>query len=419
MHRAFVLASCLGSSCVVLDPAARLCAIGSEGCACTGGGACDGGLDCRSGICTDPNVAVSGTDGGTTKGADDTGDPSQDGTGDDTDVDTSIDAMPNYVFVTSTAHRGGALGGLAGADAICQERADAAGLPGTYRAWLSSAQQDAKDRLGTARGWLRTDGKPFARDLAQVLQGAFYHPPMLDEYGNAPSNWLVWTATLHSGVGLDDDGGQMCAGWTSEDPERSALQGDREAGGSWWTSRRLGACNEAAHLYCFGIDEEYELEVEPAAGRRVFVTAGGVSSTQGVAAADALCQSEADAAGLSGSFLALMAVSQSAPADRFDLDGPPWVRMDGIPLFSPGEPLGRLETPITFRANGVVSDVAMAWLGSPSPTTVATSQETCEDWTSTEGEAPLATVFHVGWFNWGLGGGNSCSATVLALCFEQ
>jgi hypothetical protein len=43
---------------------------------------------------------------------------------------------PCKVFVTSTVHDGN-LGGLAGADAICNSLASDAGLPGTYKAWLS------------------------------------------------------------------------------------------------------------------------------------------------------------------------------------------------------------------------------------------------------------------------------------------
>ena len=43
------------------------------------------------------------------------------------------------VFITSTLHDGN-LGGVAGADQICNELASDAGLPGTYMAWLSSSQ---------------------------------------------------------------------------------------------------------------------------------------------------------------------------------------------------------------------------------------------------------------------------------------
>ena len=47
------------------------------------------------------------------------------------------------VFVTSTTHTGN-LGGLDGADAICQARAESGpAAPGTYKAWLSTAAESA------------------------------------------------------------------------------------------------------------------------------------------------------------------------------------------------------------------------------------------------------------------------------------
>ena len=42
------------------------------------------------------------------------------------------------VFTTSTTQNGD-LGGLSGADALCQDLADSAGLSGTYLAWLADA----------------------------------------------------------------------------------------------------------------------------------------------------------------------------------------------------------------------------------------------------------------------------------------
>ena len=48
-------------------------------------------------------------------------------------------------FVTSQLYNGN-MGGLAGADARCQGLADAVGLPGTYRAWLSSATESPSTR---------------------------------------------------------------------------------------------------------------------------------------------------------------------------------------------------------------------------------------------------------------------------------
>jgi hypothetical protein len=419
MLRGFVVGAALATStsCVVIDPNAQLCAVGGEGCACTQGGACDTGLECREGMCVDPDAPVGTGTSGASQGETDDVDTSG-ATSNDTE-DTGLEHGPNVVFVTSTQHRPSALGGLEGADAICQMRADAAGLDGTYRAWLSTSDTDAKNRLAGARGWVRPDGSPFARDLAQIVAGGFYYPPMLDEHGAVPSTWRVWTGTLGDGTALAFEG-HFCQDWTDDDPGTSALQGELDAGPGWWSDRFIVPCDDAARLYCFGIDHDYDLEIEPVQGRQVFVTNAGLDADEGRDVADTLCAAEAAAAGLSGSFLALMAVPGSAPADRFDLGGPPWVRMDGIPLFAPGDAMGSLETAIALRANGTVASVAMAWLGSTSPTAAGTLDHTCQDWSSLMGSAPLATVFHTFWYNWGLGGGtDECDARFPVICFEE
>jgi hypothetical protein len=65
----------------------------------------------------------------------------------------AIDAPPpdadlsaHLVFVTSTV-QSCALGGLTGADAICQARAQATSLPGTYKAWLADANGSPATRM--------------------------------------------------------------------------------------------------------------------------------------------------------------------------------------------------------------------------------------------------------------------------------
>jgi len=58
-------------------------------------------------------------------------------------------------FVTSKGPGNGAnLGGLAGADAYCQKLAEAAGVTGpkTWRAYLSTDEINAKDRIGSEIG---------------------------------------------------------------------------------------------------------------------------------------------------------------------------------------------------------------------------------------------------------------------------
>jgi hypothetical protein len=51
-------------------------------------------------------------------------------------------------FVTSSNPKGGNLGGLAGADTVCQTLARAVGNTKTWRAYLSTSTVDAKSRIG-------------------------------------------------------------------------------------------------------------------------------------------------------------------------------------------------------------------------------------------------------------------------------
>jgi hypothetical protein len=58
----------------------------------------------------------------------------------------AADLQPRIIFVTSTAHDG-AFGGVLAGDAICQARALAAGLPGTYKVWLADATRWPANRM--------------------------------------------------------------------------------------------------------------------------------------------------------------------------------------------------------------------------------------------------------------------------------
>lgn len=60
--------------------------------------------------------------------------------------DVTTRAGQTYVFATSTSYTGD-FGGLAAADSICMTRANAAGLPGAWKAVLSDGSTNAKDRL--------------------------------------------------------------------------------------------------------------------------------------------------------------------------------------------------------------------------------------------------------------------------------
>jgi hypothetical protein len=328
----------------------------------------------------------------------------------------------NVVFVTSTVHSGD-LGGLAGADGICAARAIAGGIPGVYVAWLSTGTVDGRDRLGTAEGWVRIDGKPFARSRADLLAGRILYPVLLDEFGLEQVGQQVFSATSPGGTLLP---GRDCSGWTTADPNAVVNGGSVSAGSGSWTYYWSGGCNLSSHLLCFGIDYVAPLSLNPRPGRRAFFavswTPGG-----GITSADATCQGLAATAGLGGTFKALLATTTASAISRFDTSGPPWVRLDEVSLADPAANLAasridaalNLTTTMFYVNGGGAFD--LAWTGAGSATALGTPTSTCSDWNdaspSGTGQAGFPVVIGTPFFYWAPGA--ACSTPYGLYCLQE
>jgi hypothetical protein len=299
---------------------------------------------------------------------------------------------PNIVFVSSLTYNGN-LGGLAGADQKCQSLATAAGLPqNTYRAWLSTSTVNAIDRLGSARGWVRVDGKPFADTKADITSGKIYHPIRVDETGvfvNDISSLLVWTGTNSIGT----VSGRTCSDWTTNNNAVGGDLGSCDGVGATFTLSNWVQCNNTRRLYCFGVDKNIPVTVIPVAGRMAFVTsATWTPEAGGLTAADALCQGEATSASLPGTFKALLATSTNSSQSRFQPIAPgslPWVRPDGVAIAPTAAELFTLtflNTAINQPADGLsYYGYDGVWGGAWNLHTAGTSGSTCDNWTSTTG----------------------------------
>jgi len=280
----------------------------------------------------------------------------------------------NVVFVTSTVHVPGNLGGLANADMICAARANEAGLTGQYVALLATNNTLATDRLGNARGWVRPDGTPFADRVSDLLAGAIFYPPREDESGHdiAPTETAVVGAS-----------GFECGGWM--DPTAGTVTGRPFYVGAAWANQDRPSCMQQQHLYCFGISLANPLVVTPTPGRRAFVTVQSFTPGGGLSAADATCASDAQLAGLNGTFVALMSTTSVSAVSRLVLNGPTWVRLDGVPLAA--TPLdfaaGRWLTALSVTSSVTYVDAGPygASLSAPQPD----GSYTCQDWTTTTG----------------------------------
>ena len=166
--------------------------------------------------------------------------------------DTS-DASPigRIVFVTSSVY-GAYLGGIAGADAKCQLAAGSVGLPGTFRAWLSTDLDAARDRLTHAAGpYSLVNGTVVATSWTQLTSGTLMHaidrtelagPPLA---GTACGGAAVWTGT---DIGGNHYTGYNCTAWTLT--SGSVVVGLATSGANAWTASCTGMCSGTAALYC-------------------------------------------------------------------------------------------------------------------------------------------------------------------------
>jgi hypothetical protein len=181
-------------------------------------------------------------------------------------------------FVTSVGPGKGAdLGGLAGADAHCASLAEAAGVTGkTWRAYLSSSDTDARDRIGTGP-WYNAKGEKIADDVASLHSDAnnLTKETALNEKGevingrgDTPNRHDILTGSNPDGTRIAD---QTCGDWTLSGAEGAAMVGhsdrrgldDSAAAKSWNSSHASrGGCSQEALrgtggdglFYCFAAD---------------------------------------------------------------------------------------------------------------------------------------------------------------------
>lgn len=163
------------------------------------------------------------------------------------------------VFITSTTHNGD-FDGLGGADDFCAALATAAGLSGTFRAWLSAdavgdtPAVNARDRI-TDDKYVRTDGQIVAGSLTELLAGTLQNAIDKDESGNTVSaEYNVWTGSWADGTFCETDN---CDGWiTGVSGQDSMLGSSNQTTDSLWIFTDLGAnCDGLMHIYCFQISD--------------------------------------------------------------------------------------------------------------------------------------------------------------------
>jgi hypothetical protein len=175
----------------------------------------------------------------------------------DDEAGAALVSAPYKVFVTSRVHSGN-FGGLVGADAFCQQHATAAGLAGTYKAWLSSSSLSASGRLfHSTVPYTKVDGTMIARNWPDLTDGSLLSLIDKTETGaTVPTSTMVWTSTCADGSSCVYDGD--CEGWTQDYPSWAIWGATNPNYDTWvgwndayWTSFGTGVCFLPGALYCF------------------------------------------------------------------------------------------------------------------------------------------------------------------------
>jgi hypothetical protein len=195
-------------------------------------------------------------------------------------------AQPMSFFVTSTTPTGsGNLGGLAGADKICQDLAAAAGAGNkTWHAYLSQQAQgalpqvNARGRIG-AGPWYNAKGVMIAANVGDLHgdnardRNNIQKANMLDEKGtlikgagDMPNQHDILTGSDSDGRAFPGGLDTTCNNWTSDTDANHTMLGhaDRTGGPniSWNSNHMSAGCSKdklimtggAGHLYCFAIN---------------------------------------------------------------------------------------------------------------------------------------------------------------------
>jgi hypothetical protein len=164
-----------------------------------------------------------------------------------------LDALTtNTVFVTSAIYNGD-LGGLAGADATCQALADAAGLTGTYKAWLSDTTASPSTRFTqSANPYVRVDGVIVADNWADLTDGTLDATISRDEHGALTAWTSVWTSTTPLGTIYPSNGNYTCNEWRGTSFYAGGTGSTLHTDGYWTAVLVNGIpdCNLRNALYC-------------------------------------------------------------------------------------------------------------------------------------------------------------------------
>jgi len=192
--------------------------------------------------------------------------------------------QPTSFFITSAGSGHGAnLGGLAGADKICQTLSNAAGSTKTFHAYLSTQGANAvnaRDRIGNGP-WYNAKGEKIANNLTDLhgdtlelarlgnnlgkISGLTEKGATLNGRGDTPNVHDMLTGSQTDGTAYKDAADHTCGNWTSETTGTAQLGHFDRSGAnnqSWNSAHPSRGCSQdnlvstggAGLFYCFAIN---------------------------------------------------------------------------------------------------------------------------------------------------------------------
>jgi hypothetical protein len=188
---------------------------------------------------------------------------------------TQMQTGPMSFFLTSAGSgNGGDLGGLAGADSICQnlaESVDAGEL--TWRAYLSTQGDNAvnaRDRIGSGP-WFNANGNRIAADVDELhtVMNRISAFTAVDERGrnipgsgNAPNRHDILTGSQLDGTAYPAGEDMTCNNWTTSSDDNKARVGHHDYA-AWNSAHDSRGCSQEALIssggdglfYCFAVQD--------------------------------------------------------------------------------------------------------------------------------------------------------------------
>ena len=162
----------------------------------------------------------------------------------------------NTVFITSTLYAGN-MGSVAAANADCAARATAAGLSGTYLAWIAvttGTDDPATTFTQSTFPYQQVTGTVIASNWAGLTSGTLTNALQKNEYGSFVAGGIkVWTnvATNGTAVVSGNQSTANCSAWTSNgvSPHLGYYGITGSTTATWTDSTSIG-CNNTNRLIC-------------------------------------------------------------------------------------------------------------------------------------------------------------------------